>query len=89
MDRGAGVRPVQGGGSLNSSGPAVPEDVEESALVQKLVAPSGPTAADQEEYTASVHAMFWTFLSRVLHRTWPNAEASCRRKRNRHSGDCR
>ena len=27
-------------------------------------------------------------VSRGLHRTWPNASASCRRKRNRDSGDC-
>ena len=24
----------------------------------------------------------------MLHRTWPNASASCRRKRNRDPGDC-
>ena len=60
LDRGAGVRLVQGGGSSSSSGPAVPEHVEESALVKKLVAPSAPTAADQEEHTASGHAVFRT-----------------------------
>ena len=31
LDRGAGVRPVQEGGRSSSSGPAVPEDIEESA----------------------------------------------------------
>ena len=37
MDQRAGVWLVEGGGSLGSSGPAVPEDVEESELVKKLV----------------------------------------------------
>ena len=39
LDRRAGVLLVQEGGSSSSSGPAVPEDVEESALVKMLVAP--------------------------------------------------
>ena len=58
LDRGA---PVQEGGSSSSSGPAAPEDVEESALVKKLVAPSAPIAADREEHTASGHAAFRTW----------------------------
>ena len=33
------------------------EDVEESAPVKKLVAPSVPTAADREEHTAGRHGM--------------------------------
>ena len=53
----AGVRPVEEGGSSCSSGPAVPEDVEESAPLKKLVAPSAPTTADPEEHTASGHAV--------------------------------
>ena len=61
LDRGAGVLPVQEGGSSSSSGPAAPEDVEESAPVKKLVAPSAPTAADREEHTASGHAVFRTW----------------------------
>ena len=40
LDRGAGVLPLQKGGSSSFSGPAVPEDVEESAPVKKLAAPS-------------------------------------------------
>ena len=36
MDRAAGVRPVEEGARSSSSDPAVPEDVEESALVKKL-----------------------------------------------------
>ena len=59
IDRGAEVR-LSEGGSSSSSGPAVLEDVEESALVNKLVAPSAPTAADREEHTASGHAVFRT-----------------------------
>ena len=58
MDRGAGVLPVQGGGGWSSSGPAVPDDVEESELVKKLVAPTAPTATDREKHTASGHAVF-------------------------------
>ena len=61
LDRGGGVLPVQEGGSSSSSGPAAPEDVEESAPVKKLVAPSAPTAADREEHTASGHAVFRTW----------------------------
>ena len=44
LDRGAGVLPVQEGGCSSSDGPAVPEDVEESALVKKLAAPSAPNS---------------------------------------------
>ena len=44
LDQAAGVRPVEEGGSSSSSGPAVLEDVEESALVEKLVAPSAPNS---------------------------------------------
>ena len=61
LDRGAGVLPVQEGGSSSSSGPAAPEAVEESAPVKKFVAPSAPTAADREEHTASGHAVFRTW----------------------------
>ena len=39
----------------------VPEDVEESAPVRKLVAPAAPTAAEREEHTASGHAVFRTW----------------------------
>ena len=60
MDRRAGVWLVEGGSS-SSSGPAVPEDVEESEPMQKLVAPTAPTAADREEHTASGHAVFRTW----------------------------
>ena len=56
LDRGAGV-----GGSSSSSGPAVLEDVEESALVKNLVAPSAPPAADWEDHTASGNAVFRTW----------------------------
>ena len=62
LDRGAGVRLVQEGRSSSTSGPAaMPEDVEESAPVKKLVAPSAPTADDREEHTASGHAVFRTW----------------------------
>ena len=57
MDQRAGVWPVDEGGSSGSSGPAVPEDVEEGELVQELVAPTAPTATDREEHTASRHAV--------------------------------
>ena len=65
--------PVQEGRSSNSSGPAAPEDVEESALVKKLVAQSAPTAADWEEHTASGHAVFRIWCRECLRWTWPNA----------------
>ena len=61
LDRGAGVLLVQQGGSSSSSGPTVPEDVEESELVKKLVAPTAPTATDREEHTTSWHAVFRTW----------------------------
>ena len=61
MDRAAGVRPVEEGTRSSSSDPAVPEDVEESARVKKLVTPSAPTVADREEPTASGHAVFKTW----------------------------
>ena len=41
--------------------PAVPEDVEESELVKRLVAPTAPTATDREEHTTSGHAVFRTW----------------------------
>ena len=88
MDQRAGVWPVSEGGSSGSSGPAVLEDVEESEPVKKLVATTVPTATDREEPTASGHAVFRTFLSRMLHRTWPNASAPCRWKRDHESSDC-
>ena len=61
MDQRAGVWPVEEGGGSSSSGPAVPEDVEESELVKKLVAPTAPTATDREEHMASGHAVFRTW----------------------------
>ena len=39
----------------------MPDDVEQSALVKRLVAPSVPTAADREEHIASEHAVFRTW----------------------------
>ena len=53
MDQRAGVWPVEEGGGSGSSGPAVPEDVEEGEPVKKLVAPTASTASDREEHTAS------------------------------------
>ena len=50
MDQRAGVWPVEGGGGSSSSGSAVPEDVEESEPLKKLVAPTAPTATDREEH---------------------------------------
>ena len=71
MDQKAGVWPVEEGGGSSSSGPAVPEDVEECEHVKKLVA---PTATDREEHTHSHWACnVQNLVSRVLHRTWPNA----------------
>ena len=61
MDQRAGVWPVDEGGSSGSSGPTIPEDVEESEPVKKLVAPTAPIATDQEEPTASGHAVFRTW----------------------------
>ena len=61
MDQRAGVWPVDEGGSLGSSGPAFPEDVEEGEPVKKVVAPTAPTATDREEHTASWHAVFGTW----------------------------
>ena len=61
LDQGAGVWPVFEGGSSSSSGPMVPEDVEESTPMKKLVTPSAPTAEDREEHTASGHAVFRTW----------------------------
>ena len=55
LDRRAGVRPVQEGGCSDSG---LADDVEESAPVKKLVAPSPPAAADRGEHIASVHAVF-------------------------------
>ena len=54
--------PVFESGSSSSSGPLVPEDVEESTPVKKLVTPSAPTAEDREEHTASGHAVFRTWF---------------------------
>ena len=61
MDQRAGVWPVEKGGGSISSGPAVPEDVEESEPVKNLVAPTASTATDREEPTASGHAVFRTW----------------------------
>ena len=61
MDQRAGVWPVEEGGGSSSSGPAVPEGVEESEPVKKLVAPTVPTATDREEHTAGGHAVFRTW----------------------------
>ena len=69
MDQRAGVWPVEEGGSSSSSGPAVPEDIEESAPVKKLVAPTAPTATDREEHMASGHASVQNLVLRVSHRT--------------------
>ena len=75
MDQRAGVWLVEEGGGSGTSGPAVPEDVEEGEPVKKLVAPTAPTATDREEHK--------NLVSRMLHRT-----ASCRWKRDHHPSDC-
>ena len=49
----------------------MPEDVEESALVKKLVAPSAPTAADQEEHMVVVVVVDVVFVVVV------NVETRC------------
>ena len=46
------------GGSSGSSGPAIPEYVEESEPLKKLVAPTAPAATDREEHTGSGRAVF-------------------------------
>ena len=62
MEQRAGVWPVEEGGGSSSSGPAaMSDDVEENAPMNKLVAPSAPTADDREEHTASGHAVFRTW----------------------------
>ena len=61
VDQRAGVWPVEEGGSSSSSGPAVPEDVEESEPVKNLVAPTAPTATCRAEHMASGHAVFGTW----------------------------
>ena len=61
MDQRAGVWPVEEGGCSSSSGPAVPEDVEEGEPVKKLAGPTAPKASDREEHTASGHAVFRTW----------------------------
>ena len=61
MDHTACVWLVEEGGGSSSSGPAVPEDVEEGEPVKKLVAPTAPTASDREEHTTSGHAVFRTW----------------------------
>ena len=52
---------MEEGGGSGSSGPAVPEDVEEGELVRKLMAPTAPTTPNREEHTASGHAVFRTW----------------------------
>ena len=60
MDQRAGLWPVEEGGGSSSSGSAA-MSVEENAPMNKLVAPSAPTADDREEHTASGHAVFRTW----------------------------
>ena len=59
MDQRACVWPVEEGGGSSSSGPVVPEDVEESEPVKKLMAPTART--EREEHMASEHAVFRTW----------------------------
>ena len=61
MDQGAGLWPVLEVGSSSSRGPMVPDNVEESTPVKKLVTPSAPTAEEREEHTATGHAVFKTW----------------------------
>ena len=85
MDQRAGVWPVEGGGGSSSSGPAVPEDVEEGEPVKKLDSTNStrPRRA-HAQWACSVRKL----VSWVLHRTWPNASTSCRWKRDHDSSDC-
>ena len=84
-DQRAGVWLVEEGGGSSSSGPAVPEDVEEGEPVRKLVAPTAPTASDREKDTASGHALFSTWCRECcigrgrMHQQW---------KRDHHPIDC-
>ena len=88
LDHGAGVWPVFEGGSSSSSGPMVPEDVEESTPVEKLVTPSAPTAEDREEHTANGHPVFRTWCRECCIGRGRNAPTSCRRKGNCDTSDC-
>ena len=86
MDLRAGVWLVEEGGCSSSIGPAVPENVEESEPVKKLVDSSNSIRPRRAhgQWACSVQNL----VSRVLHRTWPNASTSSRRKRDHDSGDC-
>ena len=88
MDQKAGVWPVKEGGGSGSSGPAVPEDVEESEPVKKLVVPTAPTGTDREEHTASGHAVFRIWCRECCIGTWPTASAPCQWTRDHDSSDC-
>ena len=75
MDWRAGVWPVEEGGGSSSSGPAVPEDVEEREPAKKLVAPTAPTATDREEHMVGlaqplcqrkVQTSMWLLNSRTM-----------------------
>ena len=69
MDQGAGVWPVFEGGSSSSSGPMVPEDVEESTPVREardaFSTDSRRTRRAHSQRARSVQNL----VSRMLHRT--------------------
>ena len=88
MDQRAGVWPVDEGGSSGSSGPAVPEDVEEGETCEKACGADSYNSNRPRRTHGQRACRVQDFVSRVLHRTWPNASTSCRWKRDHDSSDC-
>ena len=80
--------PVNDGGSSGSSDPAVPEDVVESDAVKMLVAPISANGNRPRRAHGQWACSVQNLVLRVLHRTWPDASALCRWKRDHDSSDC-
>ena len=76
MDQRAGVWPVEEGGGSSSSGPAVPEDVEKGDLVKKACGADSTNSNRPRRAHGQRACSVQNLVSRVLHRTWPNASAS-------------
>ena len=87
MDQRAGVWLVEEGEGSGSSGQAVPEDVEESELCEKACGADSSNSNRPRRAHGQWACSVQNLVSRVLHRTWPNASASCQWKRDRYAID--
>ena len=88
LDRGAGARLVEEGGSSSSRWSSSSRRCRGECAGERFVAPSAPKGSRLGRAHSQRACGVQDLVSRVLHLTWSNAPTPCRRKRNRDSSNC-